>query len=203
MGYADEFIIVKQFDRLYEECMEAGAAYEAYEYVKGYDHVCKAFGEMLLAISDHIGKSVTQLFEDNLFTPLSARNYQMYAVLESGITDIVLAPEEYDTSFRDGPYIALQEEIRKFAMYYVHGATPSSISEINSGLYGSRTMSKSNRVVSDFVFMMVLTLGAFVAGAVLLIISALSEEKSNLFVSGMLAIAFGVLLLVVNAKFRK
>ena len=205
MAYAEDFIAVKQFDKLYKSCMAAGDCYEKGVPKEGYTHVCEAFDEMLELTAEKNNYTIDELYASDLLTDLSFVNYDMYAgqLAEKDENDAwkILRDNESE-SFATDPKImnafyALQEEVKKFAEYYVRGSRPSSIGEIASESSDGHFMNRDTRNFSDLAFGLITAGTALTVGAILLIV-AIVTSNSQLIVGGISFIAFAVLLVLLR-----
>lgn len=206
MAYAEDFVAVKQFDKLYKSCMAAGECYENGSPKEGYTHVCEAFDEMLELTAEKNNYTIDELYSSDLMTDLSFVNYDMYAgQLEDKPEDDAwkFLRDADSESFATDPkvtnaFYALQEEVNKFAHYYVRGARPSSIGEIASEASDGHFMSRDTRNFSDLAFGIMAAGTALTVGAILLIV-ALIKSNTELIVGGISFLVLAVLLLALRS----
>ena len=99
-------------------------------------NVNKAFDEMKRILTEKSGQSEAQLLSETgkFLSDLTKRNYQMYSTnTEIDADDPWTALNNRDSAVSaqeaNNAFFALQEEVSKFAQYYVRGARPNSIEE--------------------------------------------------------------------------
>lgn len=205
MGYSEDFLCVKQFDALYDACMSAGRAFENGETGHILPNVNRAFDEMKRILEDVGGAGAYDLTgpKGKLLTDLSKRNYEQYSSVQT-VDDpyTVLRKSEagIDSTKENNAFFALQEEVAKFAQYYVRGARPSSIAEVDSRSSDGLHLTRQDRNRSDIAFGIVFSAGMLLVGVILLIISAI-RSSSELMMSGLVFIVFAILL--VGLRFIK
>ena len=167
-------------------------------------NVNKAFDEMkyILENKGTSGRHLTQP-EGTLLTDLSKRNYNLYCSLaekDDPFTALKKSEAAVDSSGTNNAFYALQEEVRKFAQYYVRGSRPSSIAEVDSRATDGRHLNRQDRNRSDAAFGVVFSGGMLMVGVILLIISAF-KHSSALMMSGLAFIVFAIIL--VGLRFVK
>lgn len=206
MGYSDNFLCVKQFWELYDACMAAGNAFENGEGEEIMPNVNRAFDEMKRILEEEGGAGATDLIGPNgtLLTDLSKRNYAQYCSKSQSYVDDPFAVfkdgVETDSTRRNNAFFALQEEVEKFAKYYVRGSRPNTIAEAGSGSTDGVHLNRHDRNRSDVAFGIVFSAGMLLIGVVLLIISAV-KNSSDLMMSGLVFIVFAIVL--VGLRFIK
>ena len=209
MGYAEEFMCVKQFPELYEACMAAGDAFENSRKDEVLPNVNKAFDEMKNILEERSGVKAHILIgeEGNFLSDLSKRNYQMYstvaAIDEKDPWTVLKESEMQSATSSDqanNAFYALQEEVTKFARYYVRGARPNSIEEADTVANDGFYLSRRDRNRSDDAFGIIASGGMLITGIILLIISA-TGGRSNLMMIGLVFIVFAAVL--VGLRFVK
>jgi len=205
MGYSEDFLCVKQFAELYDACMSAGNAFENGESDNIMPNVNRAFDEMKNILEEIGGAGAKDLTgpSGTLLTDLSKRNYVQYCTSQyvDDPFDILKNSEaSVDTTKVNNAFFALQEEVNKFAQYYVRGSRPTSIAEVGSSSNDGVHLNRQDRNRSDTAFGIVFSAGMLLIGVVLLIISAV-KNSSELMMSGLVFIVFSALL--VGLRFIK
>ncbi|MBP5490008.1 MAG: hypothetical protein J6Y10_05355 [Lachnospiraceae bacterium] len=205
MGYSEDFLCVKQFDRLYEVCMAAGQAFEEGERNAIFENVTKGFDEMKRILEDKAGTNAYALLgpDSDFLSELSKRNYTMYCSSETKVEDswdiLVSGNDESarDSNAANNAFYALQEEVSKFAQYYVRGARPNSIAEIDSEAHDGYHLDRNARGLSDIAFAVIFAGGMFLTGIVFLMISLFSQ-RSDLTITGLVFMVFAVILVALR-----
>lgn len=207
MGYAEDFLCVKQFDILYEACMDAGTAFENSDKEGILPNVNKAFDEMKRILTEKSGQSEAQLLSETgkFLSDLTKRNYQMYSTnTEIDADDPWTALKNRDSAVSaqeaNNAFFALQEEVSKFAQYYVRGARPNSIEEAKTVVTDGFHLNRRDRNRSDEAFGIVFSAGMLLVGIVMLIIAAFGQH-SELILTGLVFIVFAAIL--VGLRFVK
>ncbi len=210
MGFADDFLKVKQFPALYTACCTAAEFYEQGKPKEGFPYVLDAFAELRAELTRRLGRDWETIRNDDFLTELSKRNYDIFLAAADArdITENLfrtaeenaLVPEIDDTSMN--PFYALVEETRKFAMYYVGGQSPNSIDEATLASSDGRRLSRDARNTVDKAFAAVMIVFVFAAGLVCLLLST-SPKFWYLFPLGLGAVAFAAFLLWAVFNVRK
>ncbi|MBO4788177.1 MAG: hypothetical protein J5531_04670 [Lachnospiraceae bacterium] len=208
MGGYEVFNKVKQYGDLYSDCMAAKGHYEGGSAEEGYPYVCKAFAKMKRILAETIGGNAQDLLDGTILTDLSKRNYEMYKweTIEKQGFDIFKQSEEA-TEFdemkkRMDPYYALQEEVGKFADYYLRGVNPNSIAEICATSTDRGHTTRGGRNMLDTVASFILVGLVSLLGIVLLLLST-SSKYSYLFPSGLVVMFFAVALVWMRLRVHK
>jgi|GEM_PF-3111249 hypothetical protein len=205
MGATEEFLHVKQFDKLYEECTAAGDCYANGQKSDIPAHVNNAFDEMIRILEERTGMNETNLIDDDnveFLSDLSKRNYKMYRTEETQADEDGWRKRLFDDAAgagtaADNAFFALQEEVEKFAKFYVRGARPNAIDEASSGYSDGVHLTRDERNRSDSAFGIVFSAGMLIIGIVLLLIS-LVGDRSELMMTGFVFIVFSALLVALR-----
>ncbi|MBR7021193.1 MAG: hypothetical protein IKI15_09085 [Lachnospiraceae bacterium] len=210
MGYAEEFMCVKQFPDLYEACMAAGEAFEESRQDDVLKNIHKAFDEMKNILEERSGiKAHILLGEEGTFlSDLSKRNYEMYSSTEpieeedpwEALKEAETKSKAVGSEYANNAFCALQEEVSKFAKYYVRGARPNTIEEAKSTVTDGFHLSRKDRNKTDDAFGIIASGGMLLTGIILLIISAVGG-RSQLMMIGLVFIVFAAVL--VGLRFVK
>ncbi|MBR5712141.1 MAG: hypothetical protein IKX54_00945 [Lachnospiraceae bacterium] len=194
---ADPFLKIKQFERLYDDATAAQTAHDAGDADQCRRYSLDAFDALAEAVCEVRGCTFKELLASDYLSELSARNYSMYAYgVFTGNSFEALEPEQALAVSHTDPFTALTEEIDKFAAFYAKGLRPNFCDEITrtkaKGMLTSGARSSLDSIVS-----MILIVAIFAAGVVLLLLST-SEKHRDLYISGVLAVAFGAFLLFLK-----
>ena len=208
MGSFDVFNKVKQYKELYNDCITAKGYYENDSAEEGYPFVCAAFAEMKRLLAEKTGGNELDVLEGPMLTELSKRNYGLYrqeTVEKQGFEVFKQSDEETvadEMKMRMDPYYALQDEVGKFADYYLRGVNPNAIDEIlaqsTDGIHMSRTGRNSMDTIASFVL-----IGLVFMVAVALLLLSTNKRYSFLFPSGLVVMAFGMALVWLRLRVHK